>query len=96
MRFTAAQYQAKTALDTSSDAWVKGFIVVDKMPLSTFVAELSRYKTGVIKCDPSISQLEISGAYPLNNIDATLTSVSKTLNLRIETFTRYWVTLKPS
>lgn len=96
MRFTAAQYQAKTALDTSSDAWVKGFIVVDKMPLNTFVAELSRYKTGVIKCDPSIKQLEISGAYPLHDIDATLASVSKTLNLRIETFTRYWLTLKPS
>lgn len=96
MRFTAAQYQAKTALDTSADAWVKGFIVVDKMPLNAFLEELSRYKTGVIKCDPSISQLEISGAYPLNDIDATLASVSKTLSLRIETFTRYWLTLKPA
>lgn len=96
MRFTAAQYQAKSALDPSSDAWIKGFIVVDKMPLEAFVDELSRYKTGVIKCDSSISQLEISGAYPLNDIDATLVSVSKTLSLRVETFTRYWLMLKPA
>ncbi len=96
MRFYASQYQAKTALDTSLDAWVKGFIVVDKMPLSQFIAEISRYKMGIIHCDPSICQLEISGAYPINDIEATLNSISKTLSLRIETFTPYWITLSPA
>ena len=96
MRFSAERYQAKTALDTSSDAWVKGFIVVDKMPLNTFIAEISRYKKGIIHFDHSIGQLEISGAFPINDIDSTLASVSKTLSLRIETFTRYWVTLNPA
>ena len=96
IRFSAVQYQAKSALDISSDAWIKGFIVVDKMPLNLFIAELSRYKTGVIQCHPSIRQVKISGAYPINDIDATLISISKTLSLRIETFTPYWVTLKPA
>ena len=93
--FTSNEFQQKIAMDLSSLAWTKGFIIVDKMPLSELVTELSRYKTGVLRCDPHIAHLEISGAFPVNDIDAALKSVSKTLSIKVERYSSYWTMLKP-
>jgi transmembrane sensor len=83
-------------LTPGSDAWTHGFLIVDKMALKDFLAELSRYRPGVLRCDPAIAHLDISGAFPINDTDAALVSIAKTLPIRIETFTRYWTLVKPA
>ena len=96
VKFTAALFQQKMLFDASSLGWTTGTLVVDKMRLSEFIDELSRYKTGVMRCDPRIADLEISGAFPVNNIDGALRSISKTLPVRVESYTRYVTMLKPA
>lgn len=96
VKFTSTTLQQKRVIDGSSLSWTKGFIIADKMSLAEFVAELSRYNLGVLRCDPTIAHLEISGAFPINDMDATLNSISKTLSIRVENLTRYWITLKPA
>lgn len=94
--FTSELFQQKLTIDSSSMAWTRGFIIADKMPLAKFVSELSRYNVGVLRCDSAIADLEISGAFPVNDIDGVLNSVSTTLSIRVEKITRYWRSIKPA
>lgn len=94
--FTRNKLPEKEAFDLSAKAWTQGFIIADKMPLKTFVDELSRYHTGVLRCDPAIADLTISGAFPLTDTDATLNSISQILPIRVESHTRYWTMIKPA
>ena len=97
VKFTAMLFQQKMLFDTSAaDAWTKGFIIADQMPLAKLVNELARYRRGVVRCDPAIADLEVSGAFPVNDIDAALISIGKMLSIRIESFTPYLVMLKPA
>jgi transmembrane sensor len=96
VKFTSMLFQQKMLFDMSAaDAWTKGFIIIDNMPLAKVIDELSRYRHGVVRCDPAIADLEISGAFPITDVDAALLSIAKTLSIRIESFTPYMVMLKP-
>lgn len=97
VKFTSMLFQQKMLFDMSAaDAWTKGFIIVDNMPLVKVIEELSRYRHGVVRCDPAIADLEISGAFPVTDVDAALLSIAKTLSIRIESFTPFLVMLKPA
>ena len=97
VKFTSMLFQQKMLFDMSAaDAWTKGFIIVDNMPLAKVIDQLSRYRRGVVRCDPAIADLEISGAFPITDVDAALLSIAKTLSIRIESFTPYLVMLKPA
>jgi transmembrane sensor len=96
IRFSKTAALQKSAVAAGADAWATGFLIVDKMPLADFLAELSRYKSGTLRCDPEIANLLISGAYPVHDIEAALHSITRRLPIRIERFTRYWTTVKPA
>ena len=97
VKFTSMLFQQKMLFDMSAaDAWTKGFIIVDNMPLAKVIDELSRYRHGVVRCDPAIADLEISGAFPITDVDAALLSIAKTLSIRIESFTPFLVMFKPA
>ena len=84
---------SKPVEQETSSAWVKGLLVVYSMPLSEFIAELSRYRNGLIRCEPSISQLLVSGSFYTNDIDAVLSGLPNILPVKVESRTRYWVTI---
>ncbi|WP_020182109.1 FecR domain-containing protein [Methylotenera sp. 1P/1] len=94
--FSQSQVLAKTKLKATDKAWVNGLIVVYAMRLQDFVAELSRYHSGVLRCDPAVTNLQISGSFPIGNIEAVLNTLEQTLPVRVRRFTRYWTTLSPS
>ncbi|MFL9877054.1 FecR domain-containing protein [Herbaspirillum rhizosphaerae] len=76
-------------------AWTDGFIVADRMPLGELVAELDRNMPGKLRCDPAIANLPISGVFPLDQPAHILAAVRRTLPVQIDTFTSYWITLRP-
>ncbi|WP_047537228.1 FecR domain-containing protein [Methylotenera versatilis] len=80
----------------TSSAWAKGLLVVYSMPLNEFVAELSRYRNGLIRCEPSVSQLLVSGSFYTNDTDAVLARLPDILPVKIQSRTRYWVTISPA
>lgn len=94
--FSANQVYAKTKLKATEMAWVNGLIVVYAMRLQDFAAELSRYQSGVLRCDPAVADLQISGSFPLNDIPAILQTLEQTLPVKVERFTRFWTTLSPA
>jgi len=76
-------------------AWTDGYIVADRMPLGELVAELDRSMPGKLRCDPAIAGLTISGVFPLDQPARILAAIARTLPVQIDTFTSYWVTLRP-
>lgn len=84
------------ALDNSSAAWTDGVLVVERMRLADFAAELDRYRPGVLRCDPAVADLLVSGSYPLRDPDAVLALLEETLPLQVRSLTRYWTTIVAS
>ncbi|MGO4399647.1 FecR domain-containing protein [Achromobacter sp. PAB15] len=78
-----------------ADDWVQGALYADAMRLDAFVDALSRHRKGRLVCDPAVAGLRISGSYPLGDTDRILAAVERALPVRVDRFTRYWVTIRP-
>ncbi|ABR89798.1 Fe2+-dicitrate sensor, membrane component [Janthinobacterium sp. Marseille] len=91
--FTELAALAPFALDDSAAAWTDGVLVVERMRLADFVTELDRYRPGVLRCDPAVADLLVSGSFPLRDPDAVLALLAETLPLQVRTLTRYWATV---
>jgi transmembrane sensor len=79
-----------------SQAWLRGVLPADRLRLDALVAELSRYRPGVLRCHEQVSGLRLTGSFSLDDTDAALTLVARTLPVRIERMTRYWVSIVPA
>ncbi len=90
-RFTEHRIDIPTRLTLTSPGWLNGVLVADNQPLSDFIAELARYRSGYLIADDSLSGLRISGAFPIADTDAILDSIADTLPVNIQRLTGYWV-----
>ncbi|EHJ93493.1 FecR domain-containing protein [Vreelandella boliviensis] len=77
-----------------ADSWTRGLLVAVDWPLSRLVAELSRYRTGMLRCDPAIAGLRVSGAFPIDDTDRALQAIANALPVSVDRLTHYWVTIK--
>lgn len=73
--------------------WVHGKLLADNMPLGDFLREVNRYRPGVLRCDEDIASLRLSGVFPLTDTDEILAALPRVLPIRINTLSRYWVSL---
>ena len=71
--------------------WSEGVLSVQQMPLGEFIAELSRYRRGVLRCSDAVAGLKVFGTYQLSDTDQILSLVAKALPIRVDYRTRYWV-----
>lgn len=92
-RFTREQADTPRPLDMGTGDWAHGTLYAQEMPLADFLAELSRYRSGVLRCDPAVAQLHVSGAFQIDDTDRVLAVLAQTLPVRIDQRTRYWVTV---
>ncbi|MBA1321152.1 FecR domain-containing protein [Pseudomonas plecoglossicida] len=92
-RFKASQLGAVQPINAGQDAWSEGMLVANDQRLDAFLAELSRYRPGWLRCDPAVAGLRISGAFAIDDSDQTLRALSTTLPVRVVQTTRYWVTV---
>jgi transmembrane sensor len=79
-------------------AWVDGVLMAKQMRLADFVVELSRYRSGWLRCDPAVAELRVSGVFQLQGKDPSgrvLDALSASLPISVETRARYWTTLRP-
>ncbi|HWK55646.1 MAG TPA: FecR domain-containing protein [Hyphomicrobiales bacterium] len=95
MAFTAGALQAVQPADDNAALWERGMLLAKDMRLGDVINELARYRPGVLRCDPAAADMLTSGALSLIDTDSALALLSRTLPLRIERRTRYWVTVGP-
>ncbi|WP_417510357.1 FecR domain-containing protein [Methylophaga sp.] len=75
-------------------AWTRGMMLADDMRLADFVSELARYHSGFLRVDPAISDIRISGAYPVANSEQTLRMLVATYPITMTSrLGGTWVTL---
>lgn len=80
----------------ANNAWTDGFIIAERMRLADFLAELGRYRPGILRCDPAVADLRLSGSFPLDDGERILAMLEKSLPVRVQSRTPYWVTVVPA
>jgi transmembrane sensor len=96
VNFDSHQAGAVTQLLPHADAWARGTLYAQDMRLEDFLAELQRYRPGVLQCAPGVADLRVSGVFQLRDTDRILELLTQTLPVRTQARTRYWVTLTPA
>ncbi|MFL6609569.1 MAG: DUF4880 domain-containing protein [Pseudomonas sp.] len=74
-------------------SWSDGVISARNMRLDDFIAELSRYRPGVLRCAEEVADRRVSGTFQLADNDQVLALIAQSLHLHIDYRTRYWVTV---
>ncbi|MFV0453823.1 MAG: FecR domain-containing protein [Pseudomonas sp.] len=82
--------------DPNLSAWSQGRLVIDDWRLDRTLAELQRYRPGVITCAKEVAGLRLSGVFPLDDTDRTLVAIAQALPVRVDSRTRYWVMVTAS
>lgn len=80
--------------DPQGDLWVQGMMLARHMRVGVLVAELARYHRGVLRCDPAVADLVVSGAFPVADTVASLDLLEKSLPLRVARITPFWLTVR--
>ena len=91
LTFTTDATSPPTSLVPTDDAWTRQMLVVQDMRLDAFIAELSRYRAGVLRCSPSVAHYRITGAFRVDDTDQALHALTKSFPVSIDSRTRYWV-----
>lgn len=74
-------------------AWSDGVISAQNMRLDDFLAELGRYRNGLVRCSEAVAALRVSGTYQLDDTDQVLKLVAQSLPVNVTYRSRYWVSV---
>jgi transmembrane sensor len=77
-------------------AWTRGILVADEMRLGDFAQEMARYRKGLVRVDPAVANMRISGTYPLDEPERVMAMLSSTYEVEVRTaILGYVVTIVP-
>ncbi|MFU2327828.1 FecR domain-containing protein [Pseudomonas sp. NFX98] len=91
----AAGAGAVQAFDVLQPGWREGVLMANNQPLGDFLRELDTYRPGVLRWEPELEALRVTGSFRLDDTDRILALLAVSLPLEVQTRTRYWVTLLP-
>ncbi|MDI3356360.1 FecR domain-containing protein [Pseudomonas sp. UYIF39] len=83
------------SFDVLAPSWRDGVLMAQNQPLGDFLRELSTYRPGVLRWEPELESLRVTGSFRLEDTDRILTLLAASLPLEVHRRTRYWVTLLP-
>jgi transmembrane sensor len=92
-RITTAGVMDPRRLSAADTAWTSGMIIASRMRLADFIAELGRYRRGLLRIDPAVAELELTGAYPIDDTDRVLAVLKHTLPVSVVYHTPWWVSI---
>ncbi len=93
---TATAVQPLGPVDPGRQLWRQGRLVVDDWSLAALVAELGRYRPGLLTCTATVAQLRVVGSYPLADTDRALAALADSLPVRVERRLPWWVQIVPA
>lgn len=94
VQFDTRQVGTPAVATPARHSWAQGLLIAERQLLCNFLAELQRHRPGLIRCDPAVAELLISGVFPLNNTDYVLETIANTLPVQIRQVTPYWTVLE--
>ena len=75
------------------EAWRRGRIPAESMPLRELMDELGRYGHGHISVAPQIADLKVMGVYP-TDVDKALTMLEQNLPIRVRRTLPWWISVE--
>lgn len=76
-------------------AWIDGLVVAKDWRLDHFADHLARQRVGVIRVDPAVAGLRLSGVFPLDDAERALKALEPALPITVTRHTRYWLQVDP-
>lgn len=92
--FTADGISPILPAERAREAWRRGVVVADNIPLQALIDELARYRRGHIGIAPQVAKLSVMGVYPAHDTDRALAMLETTLPIRIRRTMPWWVTVE--
>jgi len=93
LMFDQQRIESPSPLTSDLFDWSRGVLKADRMRVGDFALELSRYRSGLLRCDPQVADLRVSGAFQLFDTDQALNALTQVLPVQVLYRTRYWVTI---
>ena len=94
-RFDADHANLPVAAAPQAGAWTQGMLMAQDMRLDAFAAELARYRPGLLRVEPEVAGLRLTGAFRLDDTETVLDSLARMLPVDVLYRSRYWVTIAP-
>ncbi|MCC9006440.1 FecR domain-containing protein [Pseudomonas putida] len=89
--FTATGIGPLRMAAEQASAWTRGMLVALDWRLDELLAELSRYRPGLLSCSPEIAGLRLTGTFLLDDSEGVLANLEDSLPVQVRRLTRYWV-----
>lgn len=86
-------YHVAVTPESETD-WLHGRLEVRDRSLASVISTLRDYTPGIIRLDPAIADLRVSGNFPLDNLNYTLDSLAQTMPIAIVHTTDYWIHIR--
>lgn len=94
--FSDTQIAPSSTAAAGREAWRRGVLLADNLPLGELIEELGRYRHGHLACDPAIAGLPVMGSFPLKDTDQALRLLEAALPIRVEKTLSWWVSVSPA
>lgn len=95
-RFSDSLAGALAPLPAGAAAWTQGLLLAERLPLGQLLTELDRYRPGVLRCDPRIANLQVSGSFSIDQPEASLDLLTQVLPIRVQRVFGYWASVVPA
>lgn len=95
LTFTRDGFHATNPASPAREAWSRGVLLADNLPLGQLISELNRYRPGHLGCDPAVVHLPVMGSFPLKDSDHALHLLQAALPIRVERLMPWWVSVGP-
>jgi len=92
--FSESAIEPLQPADPAREAWVKGVLLADDLPLAELVAELSRYQRGHLGVAPEVAGLRVMGVYPAD-AEQALAMLERSLPVKLKRSLPWWATVVP-
>lgn len=94
VHFSAQRIKQSMDADQAREAWTKGVLVADNIPLRSVIQELGRYRKGYIGVDESVADLKVYGSFPIHDTDRVLKMLVSALPIRLGQPLPWWTNVE--
>jgi transmembrane sensor len=94
LTFTRDAIGPTTPADRARQAWARGILLADNIPLQDLVGELARYRRGYLGCAPEVADLRVMGTFPLNDTDRVLAMLENALPVQVRRTLPWWASVE--
>ncbi|ADP14988.1 FecR family protein 8 [Achromobacter xylosoxidans A8] len=95
LEFSGHGEVGRRASDPDRLAWTDGLVVAKDWRLDYFAQYLARQRLGMIRVDPAVAGLRLSGVFPLDDAERALKALEPALPIRVTRHTQYWLQVGP-